>query len=71
MQNNKAEDTQPEYVTLIALPQQKLLLERASVLRYIHMPLFILPISTNIGMCRVIWIKITNITFHNKKCDGN
>ena len=34
-------------------------------------PSCILPTSTNVGMCRVIRIKITNIKFHNKKCDGN
>jgi len=72
---------QPEYVTLVALPQQKWLLEGASVLRYIYTYIYIyththtclsyiLPTSTNIGMCRVIWIKITNIKFHSKKCDG-
>ena len=39
----KATDTHSEYVILIAFPQQQLLQERASVLRYTYTARLVLP----------------------------
>jgi len=36
MLSNKPADTRPEYVTLIALPQQQLLRQSTSMLRYTY-----------------------------------